>query len=113
MKKVFLKIYLIWFMRRIVPLMVLEIAVLVIALKTFAAKVFVEKVLENAAGSADANYWEFFQYLATAFLKTNILVQGAILILLGVGALLLRDIAKTAKTYLKTVLNKKEETKQP
>lgn len=102
-KSIFWKIYLIWFIRRILPLLLLEVAIVVVALKTFAAKVFVGKVLENAAVSADANYWEFFRYLAEAFFQTNFLVQSATLILLGIGALLLRDFAKIAKTYLKTV----------
>lgn len=113
MKTVFFKIYLIWFFRRIVPLMILEIAVLLLALKAFAYKVFVGKVLENAAVSSNANYWDFFGYLAEAFFRANPLIQIVILILLGVGALLIRDLAKIGRTYFKTVWALKKETKQP
>lgn len=109
----FLKIYFIWFVRRILPLMLLEVAVVALALKTFSSKVFVEKVLENAALNADSSYWEFFLYLVGAFLGTNILVQGVIIVLLALGALLLRDLAKISRTYLKTVWENRGETKNP
>lgn len=108
----FLKIYLIWFVRRILPLMLLEVAVVVIALKTFASKVFVGKVLENAALNSNASYWEFFRYLVSSFINTNPLVQAVIIVLLALGALLMRDLAKIAKTYLKTVWENGGETKK-
>lgn len=110
-KRVFLKIYFIWFIRRILPLIALEVLVLGIAIRTFASKVFVGKVIENAALASDANYWSFFKYLGNAFLQTHFVIQIVILALLGVGALLLRDFAKTATTYLKTVLQNRAETK--
>lgn len=111
MKTVFFKIYLIWFFRRIVPIMILEIAILLVALKTFTSKVFVGRVLENAALSSDSDYLDFFSYLAESFFQANPLVQIIILVLLGVGALLIRDVAKIGKTYFSTVWTSKKETK--
>lgn len=83
--------------------MILQVLVLVAALKIFAGKVFVGKVLENAASASDANYWEFFKYIAGAFWQTHPLVQAAIFIGLGIGALLLRDLGRLTLTYINTL----------
>ncbi len=96
------KIYAIWFMRRILPLILGQIIVLIIALWVFARKVFVGKVLENATGAADANFWDFIKYILSAFLQTHTLVQIAILLGLGLGALIIRDIGRTLIAYLNT-----------
>lgn len=100
--KILFKIYTVWFIRRILPLMLIQIAFLVVALKLLAKKVFFGKVIENAALASGASYWEFFKYLLEAFLGTTIIVQISVLLALGVGALLLRDLAKIALNYLKT-----------
>jgi len=98
--KILWKIYIIWFFRRILPLMIIELLIAVLALKIFAAKVFVARVLENAALASHADYWFFLKYLTMAFFKTNIIVQIVILVMFGIGALLLRDFGRLVKTYL-------------
>lgn len=100
-KRVLLKIYVIWFFRRILPLMVLQILVLTVALKIFARQVFFAKVFENAAMAANDSYWAFFQYLFVTFFQTRFPVQIIILVLLGVGALILRDLGRTLAIYLR------------
>jgi len=100
--KVLWRVYLMWFFRRIVPLMAIQIILLVVALRVFAAKVFVGKVLENAAIAADANLWEFFTYLLNAFLQTHIIVQVAVLVGLGLGALVIRDAGRMIGAYIGT-----------
>ena len=65
--KILWKVYTIWFLRRIVPLMLVQIVFLVAVLKLLAGKIFLGKVLENAALAANSNYWEFFKYLLQAF----------------------------------------------
>lgn len=102
------KIYLIWFFRRIVPLMLIQIALVVFALKIFAKNVFVSKVLQNIGLVADRNYWEVFNYLLEAFLRTHIAVQVAILVGLGFIALLLRDIFRAIIAYILTLKKGKE-----
>ncbi|OGY62240.1 MAG: hypothetical protein A2745_02430 [Candidatus Harrisonbacteria bacterium RIFCSPHIGHO2_01_FULL_44_13] len=97
--KILFKVYLIWFFRRILPLMVLQVLVLILALKIFAGQVFVAKVFENAAVTARAGYWDFFKYLVSAFFQTRPLIQVVILIMLGFGALILRDIGRALITY--------------
>lgn len=101
--KILWRVYIIWFFRRIMPLMLAQVLVISFALKIFGQKVFVVKVLENAALASNSNYWEFLNYLASAFFQTRLLVQIAILLILGVGALILRDIGKILITYLKTL----------
>ena len=105
--KILFKVYTIWFLRRIVPLMLLQIAILVVFLKLLASKVFFGKVIENASLAAGANYWAFFKYLAGAFFQTSVVVQLSVFLALGVGALLLRDLAKIVKNYLKTFARNK------
>lgn len=101
--KVLWRVYLVWFFRKILPLILLQIGILIFALKIFAQEVFVGKVLENAALASDANYWQFIKYLATAFLQTHFLVQIAVLLVLGIGALLLRDAGRSLLVYANTL----------
>lgn len=100
--KVLWKIYIIWFFRRILPLIIFQIAILIIALRIFAKKVFVSKVLENTALISLSSYLTALKYLIEAFFRTNLIVQFAILIMLGIIALLLRDLGKILKTYINT-----------
>ena len=100
--KILWKVYTIWFLRRIVPLMLVQIVFLVAVLKLLANKIFFGKVLENAALAADSNYWEFFKYLLNAFFQTHIAIQLFILIVFGVGALALRDLFRAVTNYFRT-----------
>ncbi len=100
--KILWKVYTIWFLRRIVPLMLVQIVFLVAVLKLLAGKIFLGKVLENAALAANSNYWEFFKYLLQAFSQTHVAVQVFILVILGIGALLLRDLGRIVVHYLRT-----------
>lgn len=94
------KVYLIWFLRRIIPLMVIEIAALAFTLRIFAKNVFVSMALRNIGIAADRGYWGIIKYLISSFLQTHFIIQIVILIILGFGALLLRDILKSVFTYL-------------
>jgi len=100
--KLLWKIYTIWFLRRIVPLILVQIIFIVIFLKLIANQIFFGKVLENAALASDSNLWEFSQYLIGAFFQTHIAVQLSVLFLLGIGALFLRDTGKAVLSYFKT-----------
>lgn len=93
------RVYAIWFLRRIVPLVAVQIVIFTIALKIFARNVFVSKVLQNSAQVADAGYWAVFKYLVSSFLNTHPITQIVILLALGVAALFLRDIARSLFAY--------------
>ena len=101
--KILWRVYVIWFFRRVLPLVLAQIFVISLALKIFAKKVFLEKVLENAAVAADSNYWEFLKYLAYAFFSAHILIQIIIILILALGTLLLRDAGRVIRTYINTI----------
>lgn len=100
--KILWKIYLIWFFRRIVPLMTLQAIIIGFALKLFANKVFVSQVFANAGVAANSGYGKFFKYLVVAFFQTRPIVQISVLIILGLGALILRDIGRSIMVYVST-----------
>lgn len=105
--KILLRVYVIWFLRRIVPLVAIQIIALVIALKLFASNVFISKVFQNAELVAGENLWNIFKYLVLAFLQTRFIIQIIVLLGLGIGALILRDIGRALITYLSTLKTKK------
>ena len=93
------KVYVLWFVRRIVPLMLLQVAVIVVSLKLFGDNVFVSKVLQNIGVVSGSGYWEVFKYLVAIFARTRLIVQAVVVLALGVVALLLRDVIRSIFTY--------------
>lgn len=100
--KILWKVYIIWFFRKILPLMVLQALIVGIGFKIFADKVFISQVLANAGVAANSGYFEFFKYLIEAFYKIRIIMQLAALFILGIGALILRDIVRAIMVYAGT-----------
>ncbi|MEK9170216.1 MAG: hypothetical protein AAB674_01055 [Patescibacteria group bacterium] len=97
--KILVRVYILWFLKRVIPLIILQILILALALKIFANNVFVSSVLQNVSVAARSGYWEFLKYLSVAFLGTRPLIQVAILIGLGIGALIIRDVMRSFMTY--------------
>ncbi|OGY67398.1 MAG: hypothetical protein A3H63_01525 [Candidatus Harrisonbacteria bacterium RIFCSPLOWO2_02_FULL_45_10c] len=93
------KVYVLWFARRIVPLMLLQVAVIVVSLKLFGDNVFVSKVLQNIGVVSGDGYWQVFKYLVAVFAQTRLIVQAVVVLALGVVALLLRDVLRSIFTY--------------
>ncbi len=93
------RIYVLWFFRRIMPLIVLQVALFALALKVFARYVFVSKVFRNAALMSEFSYWDVLKFIYNAFINTHPLTQVVILIILGVVALLIRDLVRALLTY--------------
>ena len=79
--------------------MALQAVIVGFALKLFANKVFVGQVFANAGVAANSGYGNFFKYLFEAFFQTRPVVQISVLIILGLGALILRDIGRAILTY--------------
>ena len=86
-------------MRRIVPLIALQLLFFSVALQLFAKNVFVSNVFKNAAIVSDKGYLELLRYLALSFFNTRPMTQVVILIILGVIALLIRDFVRMFGTY--------------
>ena len=97
--RLFWKVYVIWFLRRIFPLVILQILIFALALRIFAKNVFVIKVLRNAAVGSNFNYWQALEFLGNAFVGTKPITQEIVLLILGFGALILRDILRSLFTY--------------
>ena len=108
-KRVLFRIYVIWFFRRIIPLMLAQITLLALAIKIFANKVFVAKILQNTADiSAKAGYWEVLKSIFWAFARARFFTQAAILFGLGFGALIIRDFLKAMIAYGNTFREREE-----
>lgn len=93
------RVYLAWFFRRIVPLIVVQALVFLGVLKIFAKNVFISKVFHNAANVADFGYWALLKYSFFAFFNARPVTQLAILMIFGIMALLLRDLIRILFTY--------------
>lgn len=93
------KVYFAWFLRRIVPLIVLQLAIFSVALQIFAHNVFVSSVFKNAAVVSDRGYFQLLKYMILSFLNTRPVTQVMILVILGVIALLIRDFFRMLVTY--------------
>lgn len=88
-----------WFLRRIMPLVIFQVAAFILLFRIFAKNVFVSKVFRNATYAADFGYWSLLKYSLAAFLNTHLITQVSILLILGVVALLLRDLMRVLITY--------------
>ncbi|MBI4991807.1 MAG: hypothetical protein HZB99_01150 [Candidatus Harrisonbacteria bacterium] len=93
------KVYVVWFFRRIVPLILLQVLFFALAIQIFAKNVFVSRVLQNIGTVAENGYVPVLKYLAVSFLGTRPLTQVSILIILGVLALILRDLGRSLVAY--------------
>jgi len=96
------RVYFIWFLRRMLPIVLLQIAALVVLVKIFARNVFVSKVLENVVAASGFGYGEVFKFLLAAFINAHFAVQAVIVISLGISALIIRDIVRALLTYINT-----------
>ncbi len=101
MKHILLRVYIVWFFRRILPLMALEVIGAAVFLKVFANAVFVERTLANASLGRES-VWGIVRYLVAAYMNTEFVVQLAILLVLGIAALLLRDLGRAVVIFVRT-----------
>lgn len=106
--RILIKVYTIWFLKRVLPLVLIEIGALVFGLMVFARNVFVSKVLQNIGIVSEQGYWTVFKYLFYSFAKTHFVVQVVIIIVLGIGALILRDILRAIMVYLMTLKRRQD-----
>jgi len=93
------RVYAVWFFRRIVPLILLQVLLFALAAQIFAKNVFVSRVLKNVSTVAENGYVPVLQYLVASFLGTRPVTQVVILLILGLMALLLRDFGRSLVAY--------------
>ena len=92
--KILWKVYLAWFLKKILPLLVLEILILGVAIFFFARYVFIAKVVDNALLNAVHNPLQIFSFMFFAFLATSWLKKIVVVVFLGLGVLLLGDLGR-------------------
>lgn len=95
------RVRVIWFARRVLPLLVLETVAVALVVQQLATNVFVNHVLQNAIihtfSRSPVMMADFF---FRAFLNTETLVQMLVLGSLVVGMLLARDAARTFRAFV-------------
>ncbi len=96
------KVYLVWFVKKILPLIIFELLILTFAGYVLAKYIFVERVVGNTLIIAANHPWSLFYYLIYAFIKTSFLNKAGIIVVLSLGALLLRDIGRVIVSYRTT-----------
>src|SRR3989338_1822137 len=99
--RILLRVYIVWFIRRILPLMALEVVGAAVFLKVFANAVFVERTFQNAR-LGETNLWGIMRYLLAAYLNTEFVIQLAILLVMGLLALVVRDLGRAFGAWLRT-----------
>ncbi|TSC72906.1 MAG: hypothetical protein G01um101470_260 [Parcubacteria group bacterium Gr01-1014_70] len=91
----------IWFVRRVLPLLLVESAAVAISTRELAESVFFNHVLQNAVvhtfSRSPASLADFF---FQAFLNTEIVVQLLVAGSLLVGIFLMRDALRTLRTLV-------------
>lgn len=100
--KILWRVYITWLFKRILPLLVLELAILVVAVYLLARFVFIEKVVSNTFLAASNSPLLIVSFMFSAFLYTTFLNQAIIVVLLSLGILLLRDFGRALVSYRST-----------
>jgi hypothetical protein len=97
--KILWRVYVVWFLRRILPIVIGQLLLIALAVKVFAENVFVSRVLQNVSLVAESGYWAVVKYLALSLWATRPLTQLAILLIITILTLLIRDIGKSFLAY--------------
>ncbi|MCL5017100.1 MAG: hypothetical protein M1155_00320 [Patescibacteria group bacterium] len=97
------RVYLVWLFKRVIPLFFLELILLTVALWILGRLVFVREVFSNAFLASAQNPFVLAFYMFKAFLTTSLLKKIIILILLGFGVLIIRDVGRMLNSYITTL----------
>ena len=94
------RIKMIWFIRRVLPLLLLETTAVWFAVQNIAEHVFVNNVLQNAVvHTFSRSPVMIIEFFFRAFLNTETLVQLFILASLVVGTFIARDALRTIRNF--------------
>ncbi|TSC70049.1 MAG: hypothetical protein G01um101470_900 [Parcubacteria group bacterium Gr01-1014_70] len=99
-KIVMRKVRIIWFVRRVLPLLLLETVAVGFIVRQLAASVFFNQVLQNAiVHTFSRSPVMMADFFFRAFLNTDIAVQLLIAGSVLMGMLFLRDAGRTLRTF--------------
>lgn len=97
--KVMKNIYMIWFVRRIAPVLILEVVLLGALALGIASAVSIGKIAANAAhGIGDMK--SLVGFFSSAFANTTLMVQALAFSIIAISFLLLRDMIRTSLYFI-------------
>ena len=88
------KIYRVWLLRKLLPVLVLEIAVLTGVLYILGRTVFIQRVFENALNILFINPSQIFGFAVDAFARAPLLTQILSIVLAIIIAFLIRHLTQ-------------------
>jgi len=95
------RIWGIWFVRRVLPWLVLEVAAAALVLQKFAEYVFVNRVFHNATlHTINRSPFDIFSFFTNAFFNTEFIVQALLISSLAVGLLFVKQLFKAYMSLL-------------
>ncbi len=98
-ERVMKRVFGFWFLKSVIPLLVIEFGGIALALYLFARLVFIRQVVHNALGAALGNPYRFMGYLWGAFLHASFAVEGLMVILVVGLVLVLKNINRIIISY--------------
>ncbi len=93
------RVYGIWFLRRVLPVVIFEILFIALAINLFAESVFIARVIENAAGVIADSPVELFSFLWAAFWNSRLEVKLEVATAFLMGVLFLWSIKRAIVSY--------------
>lgn len=94
-----LKVYGIWLLKRVVPIVVFEALLLLIAVQLFSDDVFVAAVVESLGNALKVGPWNVFTFFFSTFVNARLIVKTEILTGLLMIVLLIWGVGKAVISY--------------
>lgn len=88
------RVYRVWLFRKLIPVLVLEIAVLAIALYVLGQTVFIHRIVENGLGVLISNPPQFLTFIVGAFAHAPVRAKILIFVFALAVAFLLRHLTQ-------------------
>ena len=98
-KKLMFKIYRVWFVRRVMPVVVFEVLSVVLGMHLFSRSVYVVRVLEGAAAATSQSPFRLFGYLWYALIHSRSEVKIEIAIAAVFAGLFIWSIKRAIVSY--------------
>ncbi len=98
-KKLMFKIYRVWFMRRVLPVVVFEVFSVILGAHLFSRSVYVVRVLQNTAAAVGGGKRHLISFLWSAFLSTRFEVKMEMAIAAVFAGLFLWSIKRAIVSY--------------
>ena len=88
------QVYRVWLFRKLLPVLIIEIAVFSFVLYELAHAVFIQRVIENAMNVFFVRPAEIFTFFVTAFIQTSLLIKLLITAVVVSAAFFIRHITQ-------------------